>query len=105
MRSVTGPTGLGIGASLDEAVTYCRAKLAGEREFGRISHMSIGFGSDEVVPPELPALLADAGVACAVHFIELDMVGELQHDAVEQLAAKVAVLDPAWIEEDIGLWQ
>ena len=104
MRSVTG---LGIGASLDEAVTFCKAKLAGEREFARLSHLSVGVASDETIPADLPALLADADMACTVHFVELDMVVPLaaQHDAVEQLAAKVEVLEPAWIEEDLGLWR
>lgn len=107
MRGVTDrPSGLGIGASLDEAVTYCRAKLAGERELGRVSHLSIGVASDDAIPPELPALLADADLACTVHFVELDMVHPLaaQEEAIDQLAAKVDVLEPAWIEEDIGLW-
>lgn len=106
-RRLSATTMLGLSATPAEAVAYCAAKLRGERELARISFLNIGVGSDDTVPPELPGLLRDAGLAATVHLIDINMVRpiELQRAELDRVLAAAEPLDPMWLQEDLGLWR
>lgn len=103
----SGLTGIGVSATLDEAVKLCRWRLEKRRPaWAKLDYLGVGFYSFEEVPEELPALLRETGLPTAVHLLEVNLMYPLerQKDRVKPLLRQIERLQPVCVEQDLGLW-
>ena len=96
--------GLGLSASLNEAVVLCERRLAGDPIPASLDYLNVGFQSGDRVPSQLPRLLEKAGLSVVLHAVNLNLSTEVGSDFITELKGCSQQLDADWVEEDLGVW-
>ena len=107
MTDVAQLSGLGLSVAVHEAVAHCRKKVeARPQPWGALDYLSIGVSARDAIAPELPAALRAAGLAPAVHLLEVNLVRPIaeQRATIDKLLRLIDRLEPACVEEDVGFW-
>src|SRR5688572_1372351 len=95
--------GMGISGSVSEAVAIARTQLANpDPVFSALGFLSIGVSGLQAVPPELPGLLKQANLRATAHLEDVNLVGELDERRLEAAVEGCKILQPAWVQEDLG---
>lgn len=98
--------GIGISATVDRAAEILRSTELGDAvKLSSLGFLNLGLSSTTVVPPELPGMLRSAGLSSVVHFEEMNLVGSaLDEERLSLLAERCRILEPEWVQEDLGVW-
>lgn len=98
--------GLGISATIERAMELLRSQKAAEAvSLSTLGFLNLGLTSSTHIPAELPAALGQAELSCVVHTEELNLVGgNVDEERLDRLAARCRILQPKWVQEDLGVW-
>ncbi|HST48279.1 DUF692 family multinuclear iron-containing protein [Jatrophihabitans sp.] len=102
--AAAGGLGLGVGLTLDNVAGVCRGRLAGDEVLARVGYVNLGIRHDDIVPEELPGLLAECGWPVVVHAIDINLSTDLDPEQLAGLKRLGDALDARWYEEDLGVW-
>ena len=95
--------GVGMSASIPEAVDIAKERLAGSNWYP-VDFLNVGVVSESHIPEGMRTLMGDVGYPLVGHLEEVDFVGLPDEDRMRVLADRAERLGCEWVESDLGVW-